>query len=284
MVAVVNNPIRLDLAQRTLRNIFVGALAGTVAPASVVWANQGQPRPSRPCLIMTPLSGPEVVGTLREEQRVRDEVTLSTVVVATVVLSQRYRIRINGVPADYTAGVGDDEDAIRDGLVVAVNASGERVTAAASVDLGKLEISPVAVGDILAVAVTPAPDITGTVAIGATTVTDQVARNRMVFSCGFFTTIGPIGSTAREIARRCTAALDTPDAVLEMRSSRTPCRAITGIIDATAPEPGGALIEDHAVFDAVVFASSRVTRAIDVIETVEIDLVVDGTTQSFTVS
>jgi hypothetical protein len=274
----VRPPIRLDHVKRTLREVWVDALAGTVAQNSIVWAEQGIPRQARPLVAMQLITGPTPVGSARDEQRFRPEIDSVDVTVSAVTAATRYRLRLNGIPYDFTSSGAPTVTEVRNGLrdlvnnvVAPITKQSEPVTAADGVGPGDLTLTPDEAGAILAVEVSPSAEIAAVVNESPTDcVIDVLAREVMSFQVDVFTVGGvAIELSSRMIAAQMRKALDTPEAIEAFGLNRVSARMLTEISDLTGLEPGGAVLESRAQFDVSVSASSRVSSSVAPIETVE---------------
>ena len=101
----VLDPIRLDHVKRTLRTIVRSAVDDVVTADRVVWAEQGIPRAPRPLVALTLLEGPTPDGTIKDETYQGFEVTSVAVTIDSAVASSLYKVRVNGLPFDFTSRV-----------------------------------------------------------------------------------------------------------------------------------------------------------------------------------
>lgn len=279
----IRAPIRLDLVKRTLRGVWIDALDDSVAADSIVWGEQGIPRSPRPLVAIQLIDGPNPIGEARDEHRFRPEIDQVDIAISAVSATTKYRVRLNGVPYDFTTGgaptIVGVRGALRDlinNLTAPISKQDEPVTAADGVGDGDLVLTPDEAGAILAVAVSPSLQITSTDTVSATDcVIDVLARESMSFQVDVYTDGGvAFELSSRMLAVRMRKALNTPEALDTLLDNRVSVRRVSVINNLTALSPGGARFESRAQFDVAVAASSRVSSQVVPIETVEFTLAI----------
>jgi hypothetical protein len=282
---VVLAPIRLDHVKRTIRSVWIDALSDTVPAAQIIWQEQGVPRRPRPLVAMQLVTGPDPVGTARDERRYRPEIDQVDVAISAVSANTRYRIRLNGIALDYTTTgaptVIEVRDALRDlinNVTAPTTKQSEPVTAVNGAGVGDIVLTPDVPGAILAVAVNPATQMTQTPTESATDcVMDVLAREVMGFQMDVYSVGGvAFELSSRMIAARMRKAIDTPETEDVLTNARVSMRQLSAIADLTGLEAGGGVFESRASFDIEVSASSRVSSSVVPIETVEYTLDTNG--------
>lgn len=279
-------PIRLDFVKQTVRDIFA-AKAAELPAGRFVWVRQGVPRPGRPYVGMQILTGP-FSDVTKEEQRFREVIDSVTVSIDSVTVGQRYRIRVNGFPVDYTAVAGDTTTDIRDGLLA--NAAdpdnfvtGEDVSFASIAVPPGIRVTPDSPGE-LALVTNPTPELSATEFKSDAWVMYTVSRDIMTIQVTAYDTETSDEdlSSAKMICRRLQKGIDTPDTEDILLSARMGMRQISNIVDLSGLEPGGAKLQGQSQFDVEVTASSLSITLVNPIDSVETTLDISGITKTFT--
>lgn len=278
-------PIRLDYVKQIVRDV-VASGAPELAAGQFLWVRQGIPRPARPYMSMQILSGPFSDST-REERRFREVIDSSTFTISSAVSGERYRLRVNGFPIDYTATGIDTVTTIRDALLTeSANAAnyvtGETVSFAANA-ADAIDVTPDSPGDL---ALASSPNSTVTVASVKTDawVTYTVARNLMTVQVTAYDseTFDESATSAKMLCIRAVKVLDTPDTEVLTQNARIGIRRISNITDLSGLEPGGAKLQGQSQFDLEVTASSIVITEVNPIDSVETTLDISGIQENFT--
>lgn len=278
--------VHLKYAKRALRLALVNALGAKVT--QVVWGRHPAiPRPARPYCDLGFSSAPSADLTDHDEQRQAVALDSASLTIDTATAGNTYRARLNGVPMDYLAAGGDDEEAVRDGLLAAIQAEGlgEFFTAAAS-GSDTIDVTPAALGHLFAADITPFADTTVVTDTALDTqITLTVGRRIALVRCNFFTDgEHPIEDGAMDLASIARAALGQPFARELQARYRVPIRALGATENLSDLEPGGAEVESRAMFEVSMAMSSCAIEVTTPIESAEITTVASGEANTFTVT
>lgn len=194
-----------------------------IPASSVAWSDQDHPELVRPfATLRLPAGGPSGVAT-QPELRTRRLTHTWLVTVATAAV-QVYTLTIDGVGYPYSAGAGDDADAIRDGLVAAAAAApGVSVTPTAVE--GQLQVAASVVATFHPVLVSPDPDLVALEAqkeLGVEAFTPDELAVSVQVSARLDDTSPSLTQHARAILGRAKAALWTPTVTSALRRAGVP--------------------------------------------------------------
>lgn len=276
--------VHLKYAKRCLRQIVRDALGSGVP---VVWGSHPSiPRPPRPFCRLSITLGPQAVLTDHDETRIVEAIDLAAITVDSAVVGELYRMRLNGIPLDYTALGGDDVEAIRDGWLAAIAAENltDFFTVAAS-GLDTIDVTPTAIGTLFGASSFPPANTTTVLTQTGQNVEQVVGRREAIAQVDFFAD----GDTTLEdgtldLASDVRAQLSTASARAVMQRYRVPLRAFAATVHLPALEGGGAHMESHTLFEVhMAMSSCTVSEAIP-IESVEITNNISGETNTYVVT
>lgn len=278
--------IHLKYAKRALRLGFVNALGSKVT--QVAWGmHPAIPRPARPFCRLTFASGMSAELTDHDEQRQALALDSASLTIDTAVPGNIYRARLNGIPMDYTALGGDNEEDTRDGLLAAIQAEslGEFFTAVAS-GSDTIDVTPAAPGGLFSADITPFADTTVVTDTSSDTqIALTVGRRVALVRCDFFTDgERPIEDGAMDLAAIARASLSQAFSRELQQRYRVPLRALGATFPLPELEAGGAEVESRAMFEVHMAMSSCAIEVVTPIESTEITTVVSGESNTFTVT
>lgn len=276
--------IHLKYGKRALRDIFMNALPANVP---VSWGRHPAiPRPKRPYCRLSIVSGPSAVLTDHDEVRQLETLDDATLTIDTAVVGNLYRVRLNGIPMDYTAVGGDDEEDIRDGVLAAINAEGltDFWTVAAS-GLDSIDVTPTSPGSVFDIRLEPVSTMSKVENKSGELSQIQLGRRFFIARCNFFTDgERTIEDGAMDLASIARTALGSDFALNKMAQYRVPLRALLASQHLPELEAGGAEVESRAMFEVYMAMSSCAVEEITPIESVEVTTIVSGETNTFTVT
>lgn len=278
-------PIRLDYVKQVVRDVTASGVTD-LPDGRIVWVRQGIPRPPRPYMGLQIISGPFSDMT-KEERRFVEVIDVSTVTIDTAAAGERYRIRVNGFPVDYTASGGDSVTDIRDGLLanaaLASNyVTGESVSFSAS-GAASIDVTPDSPGELIGVT-TPNQSISIVDTKSDSWASYQVARDLMTIQVTAYDsdTLDEDALSAKMMVRRVQKKLDSVDTEELTLGARVGIRQISNITDLSGLEPGGAKLQGQSQFDIEVTASSLSITDVEPIDSVETTLDISDDVRTFT--
>lgn len=278
-------PIRLDYVKQVVGDVVASGVTD-LPDGRIGWVRQGIPRPPRPYMGLQIISGPFSDMT-KEERRFVEVIDVSTVTIDTATAGERYRIRVNGFPVDYTAAGGDSVTDIRDGLLanaaLASNyVTGESVSFAAN-GADSIDVTPDSTGELVGVR-TPNLSISIVDTKSDAWASYQVARDLMTIQVTAYDsdTFDEDALSAKMMVRRVQKKLDSVDTEELTLGARVGIRQISNITDLSGLEPGGAKLQGQSQFDIEVTASSLSITDVEPIDSVETTLDISGDVRTFT--
>jgi hypothetical protein len=283
----VGIPVRIDIAKRVIRQVFRNA-AGELAADRFVWEQyDGTPRPPRPYVMLTLVSGPTGPSARREGayRAAKDDATF-TILTATV--GRKYRARVNGIPGTYVAQAGDDVTAIRDGLQAALTAEldrgmGEPVSVASS-GVDAFIVTPDSPGELMVASSENADtDVDVSITESSTTcVMYRIGRSLINVQASAFTAGAAAEYGAPALIDRLHASLDLESSMDYLREWRIGARSISDPIPLVQLEGGGGTLAGQSAFELELITSSVTVEEVVPIESVDVTINT-GTPRTFTI-
>ncbi len=275
----------LKYAKRALRNTIVEALGASVTRVS--WGpHPATPRAKRPFCRLSFTQAPSADLTSHDEERQVLALDEAVFTVDTATVGNTYQIRLNGFPFSYQAVGGDDLEAIRDGLLTAINA--ESLTSlftVAAIGLNGITATPAAPGLLFAASIAPANDTTLAPTTSSVQSTLWVGRRVALVRCEFLTDgERKLEDGAMDLASTARAAFSRTFSRNLQALYRVPLRALADTQHLPDLEPGGAEVESRAAFEVHMALSSCAVEVSELIESVEITSIVSGEANTYLVT
>ena len=267
-LALTSPVVRIDVAQRVIKQIFDAALVVPGLLREIVWGVTNESRPSRPYGMFDWLSGPAHLEQLRHERaNTLTESSHFLDVPASPIAGQTYVYRLNAQPHTYLVQAGDTFTDVRDAFIASINADLEPATAVAisSLRLGITANNPASIWSTSA-----ALPLVASIDPGSTQQFAIIHQQRQTgtVSLTVYTEDAKISTGAVQIAARIGMIVDFEATVDTLANWGLAMMSIAEPVNNTQITSGGALYEGISTLDYRVSLSSIFPEPIATLDTV----------------